>query len=70
LGRDFSLPLVPALAAVRTLEATEENAPSLKEVSAALFSISEKPAPLEIYVLCPTRRISRRESRKLFMRSQ
>jgi SagB-type dehydrogenase family enzyme len=52
LERDFSLPAVPALSAVAAPESTEDNAPTLKEVSGALFSISEKPAPIEIYMVC------------------
>jgi SagB-type dehydrogenase family enzyme len=52
LGRDFFLPAVPALSAVGSPESTEDNTPSLKQVSAALFSVSGRPAPIEIYMVC------------------
>ncbi|MGH7833644.1 MAG: hypothetical protein ACREQK_08365 [Candidatus Binatia bacterium] len=52
LDQDFFLPSVPALAAVGSPESTEDNAPSLNEVSAALFSISRKPTPIEAYMVC------------------
>jgi SagB-type dehydrogenase family enzyme len=52
VDQDFFLPAVPALSVVGTPESTEENAPSLKEVSAALFPVSRKPTPIETYVIC------------------